>query len=78
MLDSPAPSSARPPVGNLESMSTSKPASSSLGMRVIAVLVLAVAAWILLKVVIGFVTAIATVVVVVLAIVAVIWAIRVL
>jgi len=59
-------------------MSTSKPSSSPLGLRIIAVLVLAVAAWILLKVVIGFVTVLATIVAVVLAVVAVIWAIRVL
>ncbi len=60
-------------------MSTSSPSrSSSLGKRAIAFLVLLVAAWIIFKVVIGFVTAVATVIVVVLAIVAVIWAIRVL
>jgi hypothetical protein len=60
-------------------MSTSSPSSSSsLGKRAIALLVLLVAAWILFKVVIGFVTAVATVAVIVLAIVAVIWAIRVL
>ncbi len=59
-------------------MSTSSPSSSSLGKRAVAFLVLLVAAWILLKVVIGFVTAVATVIAVVLAIVAVIWAIRVL
>jgi hypothetical protein len=52
--------------------------SSSLGRRAIALLVLLVAAWILIKVVIGVVTAVATVAVVVLAILAVIWAIRVL
>ena len=59
-------------------MSTSSPSSSSLGKRALAILVLVVAAWILLKVVIGVVTAVATVIAVVLAIVAVIWAIRVL
>jgi len=57
-------------------MSTSTPSGSSLGKRAIALLVLLVAAWILFKVVIGFVTAIAGVIVVVLAICAVIWAIR--
>ena len=44
----------------------------------LAILVLAVAAWILFKVVIGIVTAVATVIVVVLAIIAIVWAIRVL
>jgi hypothetical protein len=59
-------------------MSTSTPSGSSLGKRAVAFLVLLVAAWIIFKVVIGFVTAVATVIAVVLAIVAVIWAIRVL
>ena len=59
-------------------MSTSSPSSSSLGKRAVAFLVLLVAAWILLKVVIGIVTAAATIIAVVLAVVAVIWAIRVL
>ena len=53
-------------------------AARDIGRRMLAILVLAVAAWILFKVVIGIVTALATVIVVVLAIVAVIWAIRVL
>jgi hypothetical protein len=57
-------------------MSTSTPSSSSLGKRAIAVLVLLVAAWILFKVVIGFVAAISGTIVVILAIVAIIWAIR--
>ena len=59
-------------------MSSSSASSPSLGKRALAVLVLLVAAWILLKVVIGFVTAVATVVVIVVAIAAVIWAIRLL
>ena len=60
-------------------MSSSPPSSgTSLGKRAVALLVLLVAAWILFKVVIGFVTAVATVAVIVLAIFAVIWAIRVL
>ncbi len=60
-------------------MSSSTPSSSSsLGKRVLALLVLLVAAWILFKFVIGLVTALATVIVIVLAIVAVVWAIRVL
>ena len=60
-------------------MSTSSSTgSSSLGKRAVAFLILLVAAWILFKVVIGVVTALATVIVIVLAIAAVIWAIRVL
>ncbi|MGH2942559.1 MAG: hypothetical protein ACRDLN_07290 [Solirubrobacteraceae bacterium] len=60
-------------------MSTSTPSSgASLGKRALALLVLLVAAWIVFKVVLGLVTMFATVIVVVLAIVAVIWAIRVL
>ncbi len=51
---------------------------ASLGRRAVALLVLLVAAWILFKFVIGLVTAVATVIVIVLAICAVIWAIRVL
>ena len=46
--------------------------------KVLAVIVLLVAAWILFKVVIGVVAAVAWVVVAVLAVIAVIWAIRVL
>jgi hypothetical protein len=42
----------------------------------LAILVLIVAAWILLKIVIGIVAGLATVVVAVLAIIAVLWAIR--
>jgi hypothetical protein len=52
--------------------------AGALGRRLIAILVLAVAAWILFKIVIGIVTTVATIIVVVLAVVAVIWAIRVL
>lgn len=52
--------------------------SRSFGRTVVAGLVLLIAAWLLLHFVIGIVTAIASVVVVVLAIVAVIWALRVL
>jgi hypothetical protein len=60
-------------------MSTSTESrGSSLGKRAIALLVLLVAAWILVKVVIGFLAAMLTVALIVLAIVAVIWAIRVL
>ncbi len=52
--------------------------SRSLGRTVVAGLVLLIAAWLLLHFVIGIVTAIASVVVVVFAIIAVIWALRVL
>jgi hypothetical protein len=53
-------------------------AAGDLGRRMLAILVLVVAAWILFKIVIGVVTALATTIVVVLAIIAIIWAIRVL
>jgi hypothetical protein len=60
-------------------MSTSTPSrGSSLGKRALALVVLLIAAWVIFKVVIGLVTAAATIIVVVLAIFAVIWAIRVL
>ncbi len=52
--------------------------ASDLGRKALALAVLLVAAWILFKLVLGFVTAVAWVVVVVLALVAVVWAIRVL
>jgi hypothetical protein len=53
-----------------------KQSTSSFGMRVLAALVLALAAWFLLKVVIGIVAGIAWFVAVVVAIVAVVWAAR--
>ena len=53
-------------------------AAGDLGRRAIAILVLLIAAWILLKIVIHIALAIFTTVLVVLAIVAIIWAIRVL
>jgi hypothetical protein len=53
-------------------------AAGDLGRRALAILVLVVAAWILLKVVIGIVAGLATIIVAVLAIVAIVWAIRVL
>jgi hypothetical protein len=60
-------------------MSTSNPSrGASLGKRALALVVLLIAAWILFKVVIGIVTVAATAIVVILAVVAVIWAIRVL
>jgi len=52
--------------------------AKSAGKKLLAVAVLLVAAWILFKVVLGFVAAVAWIAVVVLAIVAVVWAIRVL
>jgi hypothetical protein len=58
-------------------MQAEKPGPSIL-TRVLAVVVLLVAAWFLLKFAIGFVAWLATVVVVIVAAVAVIWAIRVL
>jgi hypothetical protein len=45
-------------------------------MRIVAALVLAVAAWFLLKIVIGIVTGIALFVAVIVALVAVVWAAR--
>jgi hypothetical protein len=59
-------------------MSTSTPSRSSLGKRAVAVLVLLVAAWILFKLFVGFLTAVLLAVGVIVAIVALIWAIRVL
>jgi hypothetical protein len=53
-------------------------AAGDFGRKAIALLVLLVAAWILFKLVLGVVAAIAWVVVVVLAIAAIVWAIRVL
>lgn len=48
------------------------------GKKLLALAVLLVAAWILFKLVLGFVAAVAWIAVVVLAIVAVVWAIRIL
>jgi hypothetical protein len=53
-------------------------AKPSLLRRLLALVVLAVAAWILLKFVIGLIAGLATIVVIVLCIVAVVWALRVL
>ena len=50
----------------------------SLLVKALAVVVLAIAAWLLLKFAIGFVAVLATVVVVIVAAIAVIWALRVL
>ena len=52
---------------------TAKP---SLLRRLLALVVLAVAAWILLKIVIGVLAGFATAIVVILAIVALVWALR--
>jgi hypothetical protein len=51
--------------------------SRSLGRTVVAGLILLIAAWVLLHFVIGIVTAIASILVVVLAIAALVWALRV-
>ncbi len=59
-------------------MSSSTPSRPSLRKRAIAALILLIAAWILVKVAIGIVTAVFWVVLAVVALVAVIWAIRVL
>jgi hypothetical protein len=53
-------------------------AAGDLGRKALALLVLLVAAWILFKIVLHVVAFLATIIVVVLAIVAIVWAIRVL
>jgi hypothetical protein len=53
-------------------------AAGDMGRKAIALLVLLVAAWILFKVVLGVVAFLATIIVVVVAIAAIVWAIRVL
>lgn len=53
-----------------------KSAAPSFVMRVVAALILALAAWFLLKVVIGIIAGIAWFVAVVVALVAVVWAVR--
>lgn len=60
-----------------ETSSTSS-SGSSLGRTVVAVLILAVAAWVLLHFVIGIISFLAGILVVVVAIAAVVWAVRVL
>jgi hypothetical protein len=52
--------------------------ASDIGRKALAILVLVVAAYILFKVVLGFVAAVAWIVVAVLAVIAVVWALRVL
>jgi hypothetical protein len=51
---------------------------SDLGRKALALLVLLLAAWILFKLVLGFVAAVAWIVIAVIAVAAVIWAVRVL
>jgi hypothetical protein len=53
-------------------------AAGDMGRKAIALLVLLVAAWILFQVVLGVVAFLATIIVVVVAIAAIVWAIRVL
>jgi hypothetical protein len=57
---------------------TSPSSSRSLGRMVVAVMILAVAAWVLLHLVIGIVSFLLVPVIAVVAIVAVVWALRVL
>jgi hypothetical protein len=59
-------------MGPMENEST----GSSFGMKVLAVIVLAVALWVLLKFAIGIIAGLATIIVVVLAIAAIVWAVR--
>jgi hypothetical protein len=65
-------------MSNQASSAGSRPTLSGLALKAVAVVALLVAAWILFKVVIGVVTAVAWVVVVVLAVMAVLWAMSVL
>ncbi len=53
-------------------------AVSQAGRKILAVGVLVLAAWVLFKIAIGFVTAVAWIAVVILAVIAIIWAVRVL
>jgi hypothetical protein len=53
-------------------------AKPSILKRLLALVVLALAAWLLLKFVIGLIAGLATIIVVVLCVVAVVWALRVL
>jgi hypothetical protein len=59
-------------------MQQAEPRGPSLLARALAVVVLLVAAWLLLKFAIGIVAWLSTVVVVIVAVVAVVWALRVL
>jgi siroheme synthase len=62
----------------MQEVERSRSGSPSIVKRGLAVVVLVVAAYILLKLVIGIVTALAVPILVILAIVAIVWAIRVL
>ncbi len=62
----------------MEEVERSRSRSPSIAKRALAVGVLVIAAYILLKLVIGIVTALAVPILVILAIVAIVWAIRVL
>jgi hypothetical protein len=62
----------------MNELPTGSTSSRSLGRTVVAVLILGVAAWVLLKVLLGVVMFLATGLAVVVAIVALIWALRVL
>ena len=53
-----------------------KSSGPSFGMRIVAAIVLAIGAWFLLKIVIGIVAGVAWFVAVVVALVAVVWAVR--
>jgi len=59
-------------------MSTSTPSGSSLGKRAIAAFVLLVGAWIAFKLIVGFIASIFWIVLAIAAVVAIIWALRVL
>ena len=59
-------------------MSTSTPSGSSLGKRAIAAFVLLIAAWIAFKLFVGFIASVFWIVLAVAAVVAIIWALRVL
>ncbi|UGS36245.1 hypothetical protein DSM104329_02646 [Capillimicrobium parvum] len=50
--------------------------SPGLGKKILAVIVFAIAAWILLKFAIGLIAGLATIIVIVLAIAAIVWAVR--
>jgi hypothetical protein len=73
----PGASGPAPPRGGVDSTSMEEKSSgTSFGMRVLAAIVLALAAWFLLKIVIGIVAGVAYFVAVIVAIVAVVWAAR--
>ena len=55
---------------------TEAKSGSSWGAKLIAVVILAVGAWVLLKVVIGLIAGLATVIIIGMALVAIIWAVR--